>query len=594
MSIFSFEDGDSIGEVVRIETNRVWVRVTSPEKLRLARMGRLVAAKAGDANQWVVGMVEKVWRLPLDIDEVLEEENGDIGEATGAEDNGIRVVLVGTYRAVHGTEKDVFTRAVMDLPCIDEQVFPIEEVTLEKFMGIISRTGKAGSEAPLALGTFALDPRAIAYVDGNKLFQRHAAIVGSTGAGKSWTVAALLERAAGLPSANVVLFDLHGEYKSLSFARQLKIAGPGDAETDEEGVIFLPYWLLNYEEMQDMFVERSDEQAYNQAMIFSDTVRKAKLDTLQALGKEDVIQSFTIDSPVPFDIEEVVSVIRDKNKEMVDGAKEGTKKQGDFYGKFSRFLLRLESKVSDRRYSFMYRGPNKWRSYEALHRLGELLLGGGAAGEGAEATNSGVKVVDFSEVPSDVLPVIVSLVARLVFQIQFWTGSGGADAKRHPVLMVCDEAHLYLPSARAEANPLEKRALASFERIAKEGRKYGVGLLVVSQRPADVSATILSQCNNFISLRLTNGEDQAVVRRLMPETLSGLLQLLPTLDIGEAVVIGDAILLPTRVKLTRPQHEPLSGTVDFWTEWSGAEAKRDIVGAVENLRRQCRGPVCGE
>jgi len=413
--------------------------------------------------------------------------------------------------------------------------------------------------------------------------------VGSTGVGKSWTVAALLEQAAKLPNANVVLFDLHGEYKSLDYAHQLKVAGPGDMGPADEGILFLPYWLLNYEEMQDMFIVHSEHEAHNQAMVFRDAVGSAKRSKLEDLGKDEILSSFTIDSPVPFELDKVIETIKQKNEEMVPGARNGTTKKGDFHGQFARFLIRLESKRSDRRYVFMYQAPDNWMEYEALHRLACLLLGRGTESDMGGQTNAGVKVVDFSEVPSDVLPVIVSLVARLVFQLQFWMHEGDTGERRHPVLLVCDEAHLYLPSLRSQANPLERRALENFERIAKEGRKYGVGLLVVSQRPADVSTTILSQCNNFISLRLTNGEDQAVVRRLMPESLAGgLLDILPTLDVGEAVIVGDAILLPTRVKLTPPRCKPLSGTIDFWSRWSQEEVKCDLMAAVENMRRQSR------
>jgi len=485
MSIFAFEEEQALGEVIRIETARVWVRVTSPERVRLARVGRLVAIKCGDINEWVVGMVERIWRSPLEAEEVvLESVEEDIEEALPLEDNGLRVVLVGTYRAVEGERRDVFTRAVLVLPSIDEKVFPVEEKALEDFMGTISHTAEEGAVAPLAVGRFTLDEKATAFLDGNKLFQRHAVLVGSTGVG-----AALLEQAAKLPNANVVLFDLHGEYKSLDYAHQLKVAGPGDMGPADEGILFLPYWLLNYEEMQDMFIVHSEHEAHNQAMVFRDAVGSAKRSKLEDLGKDEILSSFTIDSPVPFELDKVIETIKQKNEEMVPGARNGTTKKGDFHGQFARFLIRLESKRSDRRYVFMYQAPDNWMEYEALHRLACLLLGRGTESDMGGQTNAGVKVVDFSEVPSDVLPVIVSLVARLVFQLQFWMHEGDTGERRHPVLLVCDEAHLYLPSLRSQANPLERRALENFERIAKEGRKYGVGLLVVSQRPADVSTT---------------------------------------------------------------------------------------------------------
>ena len=195
---------------------------------------------------------------------------------------------------------------------------------------------------------------------------------------------------------------------------------------------------------------------------------------------------------------------------------------------------------------------------------------------------SKVKVIDFSEVPADALPIMLGIVARLIYYLQFWM----PKAKRHPVALICDEAHIYLP--RDGGNPTEERAIASFEKVAKEGRKYGVSIVVVSQRPSDVNATILSQCNNVVSLRLTNSADQDVVKRLMPESLSALLEMLPILDIGEALVVGDAVLLPSRIRVTPPTEKPLSATIDFWTEWSKPDRKPDWPLAAENMRRQRR------
>jgi len=154
--------------------------------------------------------------------------------------------------------------------------------------------------------------------------------------------------------------------------------------------------------------------------------------------------------------------------------------------------------------------------------------------------------------------------------------------------LVCDEAHLYLP-VKEDADAIEKPALATFERIAKEGRKYGVSLVVVSQRPSDVSRTILSQCNNFLILRLTNDADQAVVRRLMPDSMGGLTEILPMLDTGEALILGDAVLLPTRIKMDKPTIRPMSSTREFWKEWGTEQPDADAIReAVETVRRQTR------
>jgi len=196
--------------------------------------------------------------------------------------------------------------------------------------------------------------------------------------------------------------------------------------------------------------------------------------------------------------------------------------------------------------------------------------------------NPGIKIIDFSEVPSDVLPVIVGVFARVLYDVQFWLD----DKKRTPITFICDEGHLYLP-VKDNINVVQSRAVEVFERIAKEGRKYGVSLLVVSQRPSDVSRTILSQCNNFVILRLTNDVDQSVVRRLMPDSMAGLTDMFPLLDVGEAFLLGDAVLLPTRIKLDPPKIKPASATRNFWTDWGKMEPDTNAIGeSVEALRRQ--------
>lgn len=582
MSIFNFTDEQSLGEVRSVETSRITVRVTDGQRLQKARVGRLVAIQSmGD--EWLIGIIERVWRHPVELPTLPEADPPADLAAVPQEENGVSISLVGTYRARDGQRKDTFTRAVFLLPEINRPVFPIEEKSLEDFMGILSASSKADAAAPLKVGTYTLDGKASAYIDGDKLFQRHAALLGSTGSGKSFTVASILEQSAQLPHANIIVFDLHGEYSSMKFACHYRIAGIGDLKAKKEGAIFLPFWLLNYDEMQSLFVDRSEESAPNQASELMKQVVELKKKSIEGLGKHELLDGFTVDTPVPYPLADLIEAIAEKDREMVQGSK--GEKQGPLFGKLTRFLNRISVKTKDRRYAFMYQAPAEYETYEALHQLAEKLLGTGIKQDGI---NPGIKIVDFSEVPSDILPVVVGLVARIVYQIQFWSSPGADGDARHPIVLVCDEAHLYLPSSAASTGPLEKRALENFERIAKEGRKYGVGLMVVSQRPSDVSTTILSQCSNIISLRLANKTDQAVVKQLLPESLEGLMEVLPTLDVGEAVVVGDATLLPTRIKMAKPKHEPRSATIPFWTRWATPKAEVDLVAAVENMRRQSR------
>jgi len=292
----------------------------------------------------------------------------------------------------------------------------------------------------------------------------------------------------------------------------------------------------------------------------------------------DILENFTVDSPVPFDLSAVVGELERLDTERVEGAKAGTTKAGDFNGKLSRLIARFTSKRLDRRLGFLFQPHKECMEMEWLATMTHRLIGG----RGSQADEKGgIKIVDFSEVPSDILPLMVSLLARMIFTVTQWT----AIEKRHPVALFCDEAHLYIPE-RANADSVDDISVGIFERIAKEGRKYGVGLVVISQRPAEVNRTVLSQCNNVIAMRLTNGEDQSVIKRLLPDSLGGFGDLLPVLDIGEALVVGDASLLPTRVRVAEPKCKPNSATVDFWDRWSDGEPVSDTASAVHAWRRQ--------
>lgn len=491
----------------------------------------------------------------------------------------MQAFVIGTYRTVDGEKTDTSKRGADSFPQIDRDCFIIEGSNLQRFMGILG-AGLSDDER-LKLGTFVADRSAEAIASGDKFFQRHAAILGSTGSGKSWAVALILERAAKLNFPNIIVFDMHGEYAPLAdksqggFAQRLRIAGPGDLTDPKDDTLFLPYWLLNRDEMLSMILDRSDQNAPNQASRFTLHVRDLKRETLDSSGKVKVKETFTVDSPIPYAISDLVSRLKTDNTTKGVG-KNGAAVKGDWEDKLTRFISRLEAKLDDRRYGFMFSPPATALDYGWLAKQIIKLL--------RADSGNGIKVIDFSEVPADVLPVVTGTLARLLYDVQFWMRTEA----RTPVTLLCDEAHLYLP-VKDDADAVQRQALWSFERIAKEGRKYGFSLLVVSQRPSDVSRTILSQCNNFLSLRLTNDSDQNVIKRLMPDSLVGLTAMLPLLDTGEALLLGDAVLLPTRIKLDQPHVKPDSATRDFWREWGTlVPDEKSLEAAVECLRSQSR------
>lgn len=386
----------------------------------------------------------------------------------------------------------------------------------------------------------------------------------------------MLEQVSPLSSANAILFDIHGEYAPLKEKgfQHIKIAGPNDKLSDD--IIFLPYWLLTYNEMISMMLDRSDNNAPNQAMAFSNAVIEHKRQKLEELSKPDILANFTIDSPVPYKIKDILDEFKNKDEEMVKGSS-GREKQGPLHGKLTRFIQRLESKTQDKRLNFLFNSSDAVLNFDYVENICKKLMHSSSL-----QNEKGIKIIDFSEVPSDVLPLMVSLVGRIIFSVQQWI----TKEDRHPIALFCDEAHLYLPANTN--NSIEAAGLENFERIAKEGRKYGIGLVVISQRPAEVNRTILSQSNNFIAMRLTNAEDQAVIKRLLPDSLGSFSELLPILDIGEALVVGDATLLPSRIKIKEPKLKPDSATIDFWDEWQKDKTKDVISKAIDALRKQSK------
>ncbi|MBP1644466.1 MAG: putative ATPase [Bacteroidetes bacterium] len=582
MAIFNFEDNLSIGTVFSVDTATLIIKVEELEKLRKLQVNHLVAIESSKAGQYLIGIINRITRK-------VSDEEQPIGDDLGLSnflftENILKVNLIGTLLNKFGTKENVFKRTLDTVPEIEAKCFPIDGENITKFMQTIST--KENYEIPLSIGKYSIDENAEAFLDGDKLFQRHAVIVGSTGSGKSWCVAKIIEQMAKLPMANSILFDIHGEYSGDNFKakgiQHFRIANPSDlGKTGNlaNGILMLPYWMLTYEEMLAMLLDRSDSNAPNQAMLFSKTVYSEKQKYLNYIKDTLFKDSITIDSPIPYRIEKVIEELEQLDVEMVSGARQGTEKQGAFYGKLTRFIQRLEAKSQDKRLGFLFQISEDELKIDWLNDFCSALM----QGSNLNVNKSGVKVIDFSEVPSDVLPLVIGLVARIIFTVQQWT----AKAKQHPICLLCDEAHLYIPE-RINQDSASELGLKNFERIAKEGRKYGVSLTVISQRPSEVNRTVLSQCNNFIALRLSNAEDQSVIKRLLPDNLMGLTDVLPILDIGEALVVGDASLLPTRVLISEPSIKPDSATIKFWGKWSDENSEQDIKNAVIGLRKQSK------
>ena len=575
--LLNFTDSDLLGSVTHVDTEQIIIEIENPLIMAQICVGNLVAIETGKHHELLISLIDKVTRKYIDDFSDGEEDVNDIMISSA---DYVKVSIIGTYHSVFGNAHDVFKRGVDTFPQIESKCFCISGLNLQNFMNVLSRN--IDSDKRLKIGSFMMDSSADAVLDGNKFFQRHAAVLGSTGSGKSWCIANILEKASALRHANIIVFDMHGEYEKLAsgshpIAERYRIAGPGDLENPSDDVLFLPYWLLNREELLSMILDRSDSNAPNQASRFTLHIRELKAQTLNVEGKRDTLKTFTVDSPIPFLMSDLIAQLKDDDTRKGVG-KTGPVK-GEWEGKLTRFISRLEAKLDDKTYGFMFQPVAEAQNYTWLSEMLCKLLG-------YFEDSPGIKIIDFSEVPSDVLPVVTGTLARLLYNIQFWMD----PSMRTPFTLICDEAHLYLP-VKDEADAVQKQALYNFERIAKEGRKYGVSILAVSQRPADVSKTILSQCNNFVVLRLTNEKDKGVIKNLLPDSLKSTIEFLPLLDVGEALVVGDAILLPSKILLDKPadDHQPVSATKNFWDEWDSKTPNNEAVSkAVESLRSQSR------
>lgn len=419
-------------------------------------------------------------------------------------------------------------------------------------------------------------------VHGDRFFNKHIAVVGATGSGKSSSVATILQEATsakaseytGLNNSHIVIFDIHGEYKSAFPSANLLSADD----------IVLPYWLLSDGEMEDMFLESGDSNNYNQEALLRTLITHCK----EMANPGAVKVSF--DSPVPYDITHLQNCLANLARETKDAsdpltietkagvvtsfADEGARltayaqalidfaatkhskiNKGPYAdGSIDKFVRRIAAKIGNPRLNFMFGDKAAKATLEDVLR--QIT--------GYEKTSSAnVTIIDLSGIPFEVLSITVSLVTRLLFDFAYHARRTSGTCET-PFLLVYEEAHKYAP--RSDLARF-KASLNSIERIAKEGRKYGVSLLISSQRPSEISETIFSQCSNFLAMRLTNPEDQAYVKRLLPDTLGNLTAGLPALEQGEALLIGDAVTMPCVVYVRPCSPQPSSNDIRYYEIW---------------------------
>ncbi|WP_338271288.1 ATP-binding protein [Geobacter sp. 60473] len=546
---------------------------------RLGQIGSFVRIPVGYLNLY--GIVSMVGASEA-------KENDDEYLPSSIGQRWLEIQLVGE---AYGNEE--FQRGVSIFPTLDDEVHIVTEDDLSI---IYAPSG----ESTINIGTLAASESLKAYININKLVTRHSTIVGSTGSGKSNTVAALLKAltAGEFPSSRVVVIDPHGEYGAAlgNFAKVFSIGNTTNP-------LIIPYWAMSFDELAWFLVDKKSANETAQDLRLRDAVyalKKEQCGTLRAGAVNE--DSITSDSPIPFSLKQVwyefdrelrvtyndnarteEALVSEGNAELLEPASflphgAGSTPphkplQGSLMGPY---VNRLISRLKDKRFDFLL-NP---REFDGTTRdLNDLL-------ESWVGHEKPITVLDFGGIPSDLTDLIVGVLTRVLYEGMYWGRDIEAVGRTRPLLVVFEEAHSYLPKG-GSSQFVAGYASQSVRRILKEGRKYGIGALVVSQRPAELDETILSQCGTFIALRLTNAEDQSRVKATVPDTLASLVDLLPALRTGEAIVLGEATQIPSRIRLPLIEPRPNSDdpkVVECWKKEKVTNANYDQ--AITSWRNQ--------
>lgn len=524
------------GRVIAVSGSRITGLLDAGAGIRAPRVGELI--KITTANSTVFGFVTGLSidhpGAPQELRKVELEVVGEIDHRQ----NG----------------RASFQRGVATYPSLDDPLLAADGDDLRR---VFTRPGRM--EEGARIGALHQDPSIPAVIVPAELLGKHFAVLGTTGAGKSCAITTILRAILGQhPAAHIVILDPHNEYAT-AFPDQAEIVTPQDLE--------LPYWLLNFEELREMVIGSGSPQPDADAVILNQVVTEAKRNLAP---DPEAALAITIDTPVPYRLSDVAKII--------DAALGRLDRPSDMAA-FHRIKERFQAMQQDRRLSFMFPGGGGAAALQGLitrdsmakilGRLFRVPVGG-----------KPVTVLDTSGVPAEILNVVVSLLCRMSFDFALW------NEQKAPILLVCEESHRYAPEDERAGFEPTKRALS---RIAKEGRKYGVSLCLISQRPSELATTVLSQCSTIFALRMTSQKDQEFLAAALPESSHGLMGELPSLRNGQAIAVGEGVALPTRIDFDRlsDQHQPHSRTAPFATAWQQDQlTAQDLTEIVKRWRGQ--------
>jgi len=486
-----------------------------------------------------------------------ELEKGIVVPPSASNEHVIEADLFGEGEWTKTSDSDLnwklrFARGVSNYP------LPMQRLYLTPRDELASVYGGNGAHG-IRIGEHVGSGGAPCYADLNELLNKHVAILGSTGSGKSAAVAMLLLAITHRGEAckfsewhpRIIVLDPHNEY-GRAFPESKSLS------TDED-TLHLPYWLLNYSETADFFIGHSEHAATVQTAALKVAMLAARQAAAKKLGLDT--DHITVDSPVPYELGNIADLADNVTGEQSDGTLSAELRKTLVHAQSpaekaapSTIARSITNKLADSRYAFMMTLPSRDVSVDPLPDILSQL--------GDDST--GVSIVDLSGVPNEVAGITAAVIARLVFQYRLWQTPD--ERKHNPLLLVCEEAHRYVPD-KTDAQYFDARE--AIQRLAKEGRKYGIGLCLVSQRPSELDPTVLSQCGTWIVLRLTNDADCARVRAILPDSLAGLSSVLSDLRQREALFVGLAAALPSRIAITelRADQLPRSQDIDFDKGW---------------------------
>lgn len=470
-----------------------------------------------------------------------------------------------------------FQRGVGTYPTINDEVHVVVEEDLHQIYG-------DKSEGLIEIGKHSSSDTLGVCVDLQKLVLRHSAILGSTGSGKSNTTAGILKNILnGYSGARIVLVDPHGEYAS-AFEKAANVFKIGC----EVNPLYIPFWAMTFDELSFFLVGRQEGQEKPEDKELREKIVEMKKKSASLLSSGDIDESFiTADSPIPFDIKQMwyefdrklngtyeVADGNNQNKtteELIDEgdplnlvpAKFKPYSMGNIAPHKSKhqtmysYCKKIHSRLKDSRYDFMFNpGVYSDSSGKDLNNLLSCWIG----------NKYRISILDLSGIPFELLDISVGLISRIIYDSMYWGRFLDYTGRSRPILLAYEEAHSYLPKNESSSH-VYGYARKIVEKIFKEGRKFGVGALVITQRPSEISETILAQIGTFFALRLTNSSDQSTVKSAAPNNMNSLIELLSSLRIGEAIVIGESIKIPSRVRIELVEPRPSSNDPDLISSW---------------------------